>query len=678
MNDQQDAPTGTVTTINAVNIARLAGVRRAAVSNWRKRYDDFPAQIAGTASSPLFDADEIRAWLDKYGKLAELPLADELWRELDGLRGTTDTVEVLITFAVALRHLFDHHGRLAAELTTETFENDRALTEAVAARVSTTVGELDLDLEPLAPEPDWAPLLRLLDRAAEEPSAFEELLVSTAERAEPRGAGVVPPELARLMAGLADRDEVFDPYCGLGELLLPTLDSGVAAGQHPNRQLLRLATARMLLHTRTPPRPAAGDALREDGFPGQTFGAVRCVPPWNVKDWGFEELQFDPRWEYGLPPRGAAELAWVQHALAHLDTSGVAVLGLPAGVCGQARGRRIRAELVRRGVLRAVVALPSGALPGTSASTVLWVLRNAGAEPPGGVLLLDGSRLLKAKSPDWDALRELVLPAWREFDGAGTWPEEPGVCRVVPAIDLLDEEVDLSPARHLAGSVRTDVAGIRTAREHLLGLLRELPALVPEVLPEDAPARPHARIGELARTGAMTVLQQVPTGAREEDAAELTALTAQDVHAGRAPSGVLRGAAEPVRLREGDVVLPMLGERLVSRVIEREEAVLGPHLWLLRPNPEQLDSWFLAGFLRNSANAALGAGSGTARLDVRKVELPRVPPEEQRRWSDTFRGLFRLEHGLHRVREQGGKWVDDMIDGLTGNGLRPPRDEERG
>nr|WP_278250786.1 MULTISPECIES: N-6 DNA methylase [unclassified Actinopolyspora] len=507
------------------------------------------------------------------------------------------------------------------------------------------------------------------------------MLVSTAERLEPRGAGVVPPELARLMADLVQRDEVFDPWCGLGELLLPTLDSGAVAGQHANRQLLRLATARMLLHTRTPPRLVAGDALRADGFPGRMFGAVCCVPPWNVKDWGFEQLQFDPRWEYGLPPRGAAELAWVQHALAHLDTTGVAVLALPAGVCGQSRGRRIRAELVRRGVLRAVVALPAGAFPGTSASTVLWVLRAPEAESPGGVLLLDGSRLLRAKSPDWDALRELVLPAWREFDEGGSWPAEPGACRVVPAIDLLDEEVDLSPARHLAGSVETDVAGLRTARENVLGLLRELPDYVPEVLPEDASARPHARVGELARTGAVTVLQQVPTGSREEESAEssgLTALTAQDVHAGRAPSGVLRGAAEPVRLRAGDVVLPMLGERIVSRVIETEEAVLGPHLWLLRPNPEQLDSWFLAGFLRNSANAALGAGSGTARLDVRKVELPRVPPEEQRRWAGTFRELFRLEHGLHRLREEGGKLVEDMIDGLTAHGLRPPRDGECG
>lgn len=60
---------------------------------------------------------------------------------------------------------------------------------------------------------------------------------------------------------------------------------------------------------------AAGDSLRDDTLPDLRADAVLCNPPFNDRSWGYEELMGDPRWEYGLPPRGEPELAWVQRAL---------------------------------------------------------------------------------------------------------------------------------------------------------------------------------------------------------------------------------------------------------------------------------------------------------------------------------------------------------------------------
>ena len=48
-------------TVNAADIARLADVGRAAVSNWRKRFEDFPQPVGGTASSPAFSLADIEA-----------------------------------------------------------------------------------------------------------------------------------------------------------------------------------------------------------------------------------------------------------------------------------------------------------------------------------------------------------------------------------------------------------------------------------------------------------------------------------------------------------------------------------------------------------------------------------------------------------------------------------------
>ncbi|MDT5033311.1 MAG: hypothetical protein QOC94_3482, partial [Actinoplanes sp.] len=68
--------------VTAADIARLAGVGRAAVSNWRKRYDSFPTPVAGTAASPQFNLDEIEKWLAEQGKLTAVAAEDRLWRSL--------------------------------------------------------------------------------------------------------------------------------------------------------------------------------------------------------------------------------------------------------------------------------------------------------------------------------------------------------------------------------------------------------------------------------------------------------------------------------------------------------------------------------------------------------------------------------------------------------------------
>ena len=41
-------------------------------------------------------------------------------------------------------------------------------------------------------------------------------------------------------------------------------------------------------------------------------------PPFNISEWWDAKLEGDPRWRYGTPPRGNANLAWIQHMLHHL------------------------------------------------------------------------------------------------------------------------------------------------------------------------------------------------------------------------------------------------------------------------------------------------------------------------------------------------------------------------
>ncbi|WP_443054832.1 helix-turn-helix transcriptional regulator, partial [Streptomyces sp. IBSBF 2394] len=72
------------TEVTAAGIARLAGVGRAAVSNWRRRHADFPKPVGGTETSPSFALADVEAWLRAQGKLAEVPPRERVWQQLVG------------------------------------------------------------------------------------------------------------------------------------------------------------------------------------------------------------------------------------------------------------------------------------------------------------------------------------------------------------------------------------------------------------------------------------------------------------------------------------------------------------------------------------------------------------------------------------------------------------------
>jgi hypothetical protein len=471
---------------------------------------------------------------------------------------------------------------------------------------------------------------------------------------------------------------VLDPACGTGALLraVDTRPDQELYAQDSAPDLAALTALRLALHARATVRGAVGDTLRGDAYPELHADAVLCHPPFNERNWGHDELAYDPRWEYGFPARTESELAWVQHALARLADGGTAVLLMPPAAASRRSGRRIRADLLRRGALRAVVALPVGAAPPYNIPLHVWVLRRPDRTPAAPeVLLVDTGRFAgEARGgPDWQAVRDAVLDAWRAFARDGRLEERPGLARSVPVIGLLDDDVDLAPARHLPPPAVADGAEQLTAvRERLGETLRLTADLTPPPADPAPPVRwPLTTVGELARGGAL-VLRTGGSGGH----ARVPVLTDHDVLAGTAPSGSLPESDEEAVLTEpGDVVVPVLGGGSVARVIDdaTEGAVLGRNLVLLRPDRTALDSWFLAGFLRGTANnrQASSYASTATRLDVRRLQLPRLPLEEQRRYGARFRALDEFERAVRHASRLGQQLVRGMYDGLTDGTVAP-------
>jgi hypothetical protein len=600
-------------TVAATDIARLAGVGRAAVSNWRRRFDDFPSPIAGTSSSPLFSLIEVEEWLRRQGKLVEVPLEERVWQ-----RVRADVEDIDLAKAV---------GRIGAILASGAMDvaMPQGLAELVAER----------------------------GRAA----TFDFLYERYAE-AHSRRVAVVSPEVADLMVALADvaGATVLDPVCGSGSLLITAAGASAARllGQDRDEASAAIAQARLRLHEHDG-TVLAGDALRQDRFDSVLADAVVCSPPFGDRNWGYEELASDMRWMYGLPPRTEPELPWVQHCLFHVRPGGHVVILMPSGAADRRSGRRIRAQLLRTGALRAVVTLPAGTAPSAVGSPHLWILRRPeSSDPtPTHVLMID-----VADAP-WPQAHKRVVERWQAFQAATK------VDGTVPVIDLLDEIVDLSPGRYASESGNTGPC-FTSALDTMSVLLEDLRGIIDELRTLGAGGETVHRttIAEQVKAGALTVLNGPRT---EIGSGKIPLLTLEDIVDRQPPTGRTIPSTKMITLRPGDVVVPSGGRIFAVQVIDEGEAVLGPGLQILRADPDRLDPACLAGFIRIAAlqHAQSRGQTGTSRLDSRRIELPRIALPEQRRLGIAFRRLDTFEAMLGRLTEEGSHLVNLALRGLS-------------
>ncbi len=592
-------------TVSTGDIARLGRVGRAAVSNWRRRHDDFPAPVSGSASNPRFALSEIEAWLRRNGKRYRLSAADRAWQRL-----LSDGAELLLPerLAAAGAHLLGRHEPELVRL-----------------------------LPGNAPPLDDPELADLLDDVASRrgpATAYEDLCGRYR-----RPGGELPDALATAMARIAlpDGGRVLDPACATGALLLVTGADG-AHGQEADPATARIAAVRLLLAgARTAP-VAPGDALRDDAFAGGEFDAVVSAPPVIDRTWPHDALAGDARFAHGLPPRTEPELAWVQHGLARVRPGGRVVLRLPAAVASRRSGRRIRANLLRAGALQAVLAIEDETRPAD-----VWVLRRPvpGDQVPSRVLLARGSP---------DATAEL----WEAFVAGRPVAEG---ARAVPVIELLDDDVDLSPEHHLQRRASVE-AGRRVAE-----LLAADPEGVPLQLVDGRRDRPAATVAELARRGVLTVRHAPRDAARPEPGdGGVAVLTVSDLATGTVPTGRAAATAARIRVRAGDVVGAPMGR---ARVADRP-AVLGPALTAYRMDPDQLDPEYLAGVLRSTP-----APGGTSSRYGHRVRVPLLPIGEQRAMGVAFRRLLDTADAARDAAERADTLLRLGGEGLVEGWLRP-------
>jgi type I restriction enzyme M protein len=184
------------------------------------------------------------------------------------------------------------------------------------------------------------------------------------------------------------------------------------------------------------------------------FDVVLANPPFSLKDWGADKWATDPhkRALGGVPPKGNADFAWVQHMIASMkpDTGRVGVV-MPHGVLFRAGSEAaIRQYLIESNLLEAVVSLAPNLFYGTSIPASLMFFRaSKDKKHKKRILFIDASkRFGKGKAQNF-LTDEDVEDIFAVYQSLGVSEKTNISARLVSHDEIEENNWDLNIGRYL-------------------------------------------------------------------------------------------------------------------------------------------------------------------------------------------------------------------------------------
>lgn len=218
-----------------------------------------------------------------------------------------------------------------------------------------------------------------------------EYFLSRFAGAEGKGGGefYTPQSVVRLLVEMLEpyKGRIYDPCCGSGGMFVQSekfieqhggrVGDISVYGQESNFTTWRLAKMNLAI------RGIEGnigsknaDTFHNNLHKDMKADYIIANPPFNISDWGGERLRDDVRWQYGIPPVGNANYAWVQHMVHHLSPRGFAGFVLANGsMSSNTSGEgEIRKSLIEADIVDCMVALPGQLFYSTQIPVCLWFL----------------------------------------------------------------------------------------------------------------------------------------------------------------------------------------------------------------------------------------------------------------------------------------------------------------
>lgn len=253
-------------------------------------------------------------------------------------------------------------------------------------------------------------------------------------------------------------------------------------GQESNVNTRKLALMNLAIHgLEGDLGKGADDTFLNDLHPRLRADFILANPPFNMSEWGGDSLKDDARWQYGIPPEGNANFAWMQHMIYHLAPKGKLGLVLANGsLSGSGTEGDIRENIVRDGLVDCIISMPDKLFYSTGIAVSLWIL-NKDKIDREKTLFIDARNLGTMVDRAHRELEEkdikLIADTYHNYT-KGEDVEEQGFSHVADLEEIEKNGFVLTPGRYV-GLAEIEDDGI-PFEEKMEGLTEELRDLFKE------------------------------------------------------------------------------------------------------------------------------------------------------------------------------------------------------
>ncbi len=264
---------------------------------------------------------------------------------------------------------------------------------------------------------------------------------------------------------------VYDPCCGSGGMFVQSakfienhsgnINDISVYGQDSNPTTWKMAQMNLAIRgIDADLGKYNADTFFNDCHPTMRADYIMANPPFNLSDWGADKLADDVRWQYGLPPAGNANFAWLQHMIYHLAPNGKIGMVLANGSLSSQSGGEgdIRKNIINADLVECIVAMPPQLFYTTQIPVSLWFL-SKNKKQKGKTLFIDArkmgvmvTRKLReltdgSEDPNKNDIGK-IADTYKAFV-EGTLEDEKGFCAVVTTEEIAKQDYILTPGRYV-------------------------------------------------------------------------------------------------------------------------------------------------------------------------------------------------------------------------------------
>ena len=257
---------------------------------------------------------------------------------------------------------------------------------------------------------------------------------------------------------------VYDPCCGSGGMFVQSakfidnhsgnINDISVYGQDSNPTTWKMAQMNLAIRGIDADLGSYNaDTFFNDCHPTLRADFIMANPPFNLSGWGADKLKDDVRWQYGLPPAGNANFAWLQHMIYHLAPNGKIGMVLANGALSSQSGGEgeIRKNIVNADLIECIVAMPTQLFYTTQIPVSLWFL-SKNKKQPGRTLFIDARKLGTMVTRKLRELTDVdiaqIADAYKAYCD-GTLEDQKGFCAVVDTEEIAKQDYILTPGRYV-------------------------------------------------------------------------------------------------------------------------------------------------------------------------------------------------------------------------------------